>query len=254
MFFKSINKQLLVCLLLSFTSTLLLSQDTPRSHPFLAVGINYGLDLPAADLADRYESSFHAGLSLNKYSLKLKGFFGIEGNFQFGNNVKEDVLAPFRLESGAILGNNGAPADLFLRRRGLYVGAIINKTLLSSKNNPYAGLTLGLGIGILQHNIRLLNDSNNANQVSGDYAKGYDRNTRGLATKQTLTYQHIGTNRSLNYSIGLSLTEGFTSSVRKVNFDTGLPADGRRLDMILSLEATWYLPIRESASPEEIFY
>lgn len=244
----------LVLISVVFTTIGHAQKNEVRDQPFLAVGINYGYDFPGGDLAERYGSNFHAGLSLSKYSTSFKGFIGMEGNFQFGDKVKEDVLAPLRLESGAILGNNGAKADLFLRRRGAYIGVFANKTVISSKSNPNSGLNLGLGVGLMQHNIRILNDSNNASQLNNDYSKGYDRNTRGFAAKQTIGYQNIGINRSVNYSIALSITEGFTESVRAINFDTGLSAKGRRLDLLIGLEATWYLPIYENTNPDEIFY
>ncbi len=253
---RKIKLQLTAIVLLLFVSITIghTQRNEVREKPFLAVGINYGYDFSAADLADRYGNNFHAGLSLSRYSIPLKGFWGIEGNFQFGSKVKEDVLAPLRLESGAILGNNGQKAELFLRRRGAYIGVFANKTLISAQKNPNSGLNIGLGFGILQHNIRILNDSNNASQVNNDYSKGYDRNSRGLAAKQTIGYQNIGINKSVNYSIALSITEGFTESVRAVNFDTGLSAKGRRLDILIALEATWYLPIYEKTNPDEIFY
>lgn len=229
-------------------------QDEERQSDFIAVGLNYGLGFPAADLADRFGQNFHAGLSLKLYKVKMKGFLSVEGNFQFGSKVNEDVLAPIRISNGAVLGNDGRPADLFLRRRGVYLGISANKTLLPFKHNSLSGLTVGLGFGIWQHKVRVLNETNNAGQVAGDYLKGYDRNTRGPALKQTLTYQHIGNNRSMNYSIGVSVTEGFTNSVRAIDFDTGLPGDTGRLDLLIGLEAKWYLPVRSFNNSQEIFY
>lgn len=229
-------------------------EEIERQDNFLAVGINYGIDFPAGDLADRFGQNFHAAISLDLYSIKMKGFLGLESNFQFGNKVKEDVLAPLRISNGAVLGNDGAPATLFLRRRGIYVGIYANKTVLPFKHNNLSGLTLGLGVGILQHNLRILNDTNNAGQLNGDYLKGYDRSTRGPALKQTLTYQRIGNNRSMNFSLGLSITEAFTNSVRAINFDTGLAGDTGRLDILIGLEAKWYLPVKSYGAPQEIFY
>ncbi len=237
-----------------FQSLDLMGQNLPRENGFLGVGITYGADLPGGDLADRYGFNFHAGLSLSAYSVKWKGFFSLEGNFQFGNDVKEDVLAPFRLSSGAILGNNGQLGQVFLRRRGFYLGVLVNKTLISSKSNPHAGLNLGLGLGIEQHGIRIIDDSNNTPQFEDDFGRGYDRNTRGPALKQSLSYLHIGTNKSLNYSVSLTVMEAFTESVRSVNFDTMESVSGRRFDLLIGLEATWYLPIRNFEQAEEIFY
>lgn len=252
----NLRNSLIIILSFGFliSSNYLYSQNLPREHGFLGVGITYGADIPGGDLAERYGANFHAGINLSVYSVKWKGMFGVEGSFQFGNNVKEDVLAPFRLSSGAILGNNGQLAQVFLRRRGFYVGLLANKTLISSKKNPHSGLNLGLGLGISQHGIRIIDDSNNTPQFEDDFGRGYDRNTRGPALKQTLTYLHIGTNKSLNYSIGLTLLEAFTESIRTINFDTMENAAGRRFDLLIGIEATWYLPIRNFEQSDEIFY
>jgi len=48
--------------------------------------------------------------------------------------------------------------------------------------------------------------------------------------------------------------EGFTKSVRAVNFDTGMSDNSRRLDIMFGLEATWYLPIKNFDGKQEVFY
>ena len=83
---------------------LVAQQEYIREEPFLSVGSHIGVDFPAADLADRYGWNMHAGLSLRLFSPKSKGFLAIEGSAQYGDRVKEDVLEPLRLASGAILG------------------------------------------------------------------------------------------------------------------------------------------------------
>jgi len=231
------------------------AQEEPRSSSFVSVGTHYAIDFPLGNLADRYGQNYHAGLSLRYFSIKMKGFIAIEGNAQFGTKVKEDGLADYRLESGVLLGNNGSAGELFLRRRGVYLGLSMNKIIFSEKDNPLSGLALGIGAGIWQHNIRFIDERSSVSLLSGDYKKGYDRATRGPALKQTISYEHIGLNKSINYSVGLSVMQGFTKSIRAVNFDTGLRPDEQRLDLAISLEAIWYLPIKAlDKSTDEIFY
>lgn len=246
----------LIGLLFIVSYSSLLAQKEEASIPnFIAFGIQYGVDIPAADLADRYGHSYHVSTSVDIYNSTWNGMFGLEGSIQFGNNVKEDVLANIRSSTGAILGFNSQPADVFLRRRGFYVGLYANKILIKSRKNRSSGLNLGVGAGLLQHNIRLQDDSNSATQLRDDYVKGYDRLTRGPALKQSLSYLHIGESRSVNYSIGISIIEGFTESVRSINFDTGLSAAGRRTDLLISLEGKWFIPLKNTGQrSKEIFY
>jgi len=244
---------LVTCFLLLFLNDAS-AQEDQQINNFIGFGIQYGINFPAADLADRFGHSFHVSSSLDFYNSKWNGMWGLEASVQFGSKVKEDVLEGIRSSNGAVLGFDGRISDVFLRRRGLYTGLYANKNILKSKKNPASGLNLGLGVGLLQHNIRLQDDTNNANQLSGDYAKGYDRLTRGPALKQTLSYLNLGLNRSVNYSIGLSVIEGFTESVRAINFDTQQSAKGKRMDILISLDAKWFIPLKNSGKAEEIFY
>ena len=231
-------------------STLLYSQDEVQNG-FLGLGVNYGLDVPIGELSDRFGYNFHASLSADFFNSKLNGFWGIEGQVQFGDQVKEDVVAPLRTEQGVILGFNEGPTEIFLRRRGTYIGAYLSKRIVPIGEGS-SGLSLGFGAGIWQHHIRIQDENNNATHFNGDYEKGYDRNTRGPAIKQMLTYQFVS-NKS-NFVLGVSLMEGFTKSIRKVNFDTGLAQGDSRLDLLFSFELKWILPIFRFGPAAEIFY
>lgn len=240
--------------MLTFVYTSIGQDLSERDVNFGGVGFSYGINFPGGDMADRFGSHFHAGLSFDFYNIKLNGTITLEGGIMFGDNVKEDVLAPYRLSNGRLLGNNGSYAEVFLRQRGTYIGAFIDKIILARKSNKTAGLSLGFGAGILQHKIRVQDELGSIGQLSGDYIKGYDRNTMGPYLKQALRYLNIGKSKNINYAVGLSITEGFTKNTRKINFDTQQADNGRRLDLLISIELKWYLPIYDLREPEEIFY
>ena len=113
-----------------------------------------------------------------------------------------------------------------------------------------------MGAGVWQHFVRIQNDSDNIGQLRGDYAKGYDRLARGPALRESLSYLHLNPSNSVKYSIALSFTQGFLNPVRGLNFDTQVAEQGRRLDLFISLDAKWYIPLAEGASrtKEEVFY
>ncbi len=230
------------------------SQDLEtRDNNFLAFGFKYGLNFTAGDMADRFGSNNAASISLDLFSNKFNGVFSLEYAFIFGDNVREDALASIRLDNGRILGNNGAYADIFLRQRGAYIGIAASKVVLPMKKNPKSGLSIGLGAGWLQHRIRFQDDLQNVPQVSGEYSKGYDRHTTGPYLKQTFEFTNIGRNRSLNYSIGFFILEGFTKN-RRINFDTGMQNTNSRIDIIWGINAKWYIPFKDYTPPGEIFY
>ena len=248
-------KRFLLYILLFFSCYLSIAQEEVRDGNFLAVGINYGLDFPIGQLSKRFGTSFHAGLSLDLFKSKMNGAYGIEGLFIFGENVNEDVISNLRLDNTAILGIDGQYADVFLRERGAYLGIYISKIIVPLKTNQRSGLAADFGIGILQHNVRIQVDTRNAPNLEGEYLKGYDRNSIGPALKQSLSYTHIGKNKNLNYSLSLSIMEGFTSNTRPINFDTKIKDEGTHLDLLISLDLKWYLPLKNmNGVEEEIFY
>jgi len=225
-----------------------------RSENFLGLGFHYGIDIPAGDLADRFGQNFHAGLSLELFKKALNGLLRLEGSLYFGANVKEDVLEGLRGSNGAILGNNNAYVDVFLRQRGSYVGLLANKILISSKTNKHSGFSVGIGAGMMQHKVRLQVDSKNAPQISGDYAKGYDRNSVGPSLKQNFAFTHIGKNKNLNYELSLYFIEAFTKNTRPLNFDTKIKDDSSRTDIFIGLDLKWIIPVKDKQVGGEIFY
>ena len=245
-----------ILILIGFTifSQIVVSQNV-REDNFIAFGANYGIEVPFGDIADRFGQNFRAGVSLDLFKNKSNSIISLEGFILFSDNVKEDALFPLRQSNGAILGSNGAYVDVFLRQRGTYVGLNYDKIILPRSSNNNSGLAVGLGIGVLQHNIRFQIDSNNAPQFKDDYGKGYDRNTMGFAAKQKISYLHIGKSKSVNYEIALTITEGFTKLTRGVNFDTGLPDNKSRLDILVGLNFKWMIPFSSpSAAQDEYFY
>src|SRR5665213_331568 len=99
------------------------------------------------------------------------------------------------------------------------------------------------GIGFLEHKIFFEDYTKNVPEIDGDYAKGYDRLTNGVALYQTCKYLHFGNRHLVNYFIGLELTEGFTENRRPINFDTMEKDNTKRIDILYGITIGWMLPI-----------
>ncbi len=219
------------------------------------LGFNYGINLPAADLGDRFGQHFNAGIS-NEWLTASKNFiFGIDGQFIFGQKVKTDVLAQLRTAEGHIYGNDKSIADIQLRQRGFYIGAKIGKILLSSDENPRAGLKITLGAGFLQHKIRIQDDpTRTVPQLNEDYKKGYDRLSNGWALSQFIGYQLLSTDKRLNFYIGIEGLQAFTAGRRSFNFDTQSADNSSRVDISYGIKAGWVLPFYFGRAQNEINY
>lgn len=220
----------------------------------LTFNIAYAFQTNSGDLADRFGNSFEIDLS-SDFITKKNFIFGVRGGVFFGNEVHEDVLFNLRDPDGFLIGNNQAWASIALRERGFYVGGRFGKLFPLLKNNRRSGIRVTLGAGLLQHKIRIQDDGDSAPQISGDYIKGYDRLSNGLALTQFVGYQHMSKNKRINFHLGFEFTEGFTQNRRSLNFDTMMKDETKRTDILLGFKLGWTLvPIYFGQPSEDIYY
>ncbi len=218
----------------------------------LSFTIGYGYEIPGGDLKERYGNDLK--FSLGAQYLNGKNYlFEADFNLMFSNNVKEDVVSNLRNQNGRIIGSNGGLTDVFLRQRGFFLGGVAGK--LFTLPGSQSGIRLAGGLGVLSHNIRILDETGGVAQLNGDYLKGYDRLTRGFALRQQLGYEVHSLNGRINLNIMFEMTQAVTNSVRKYNFNSGPVPEGGRLDLLYCLRATWMLPIiRRSVVQKQIYY
>jgi hypothetical protein len=160
-------------------------------------------------------------------------------------------LAILRTPEGDIIGSDQAVADVALRERGYYIGGMLGK--LFTFGEKRSGIRLTLGAGMLQHWIRLQDNSSSVAQITGAYRKGYDRRTGGLMLQQFIGWQHLSANRRANWFIGLEFNQGFTNSLRSWDFTEMRKLDEKRTDLRFGIRVGWTLPFYLSGA-EEIYY
>lgn len=247
---------------LSVMSMVVMLLQHPLSAQFLGssntgkvflLNFGYGPQIPIGELADRFGSNFAAEVSAD-FMTANNWTFGLQGQFLFGSEVKEDVLFSLRTETGDIIGNDREPADIQLRQRGSYYGVRAGRLIGLSPNNDRTGIRINLGAGILQHRIRIQDDPfRTVPQLTGEYAKGYDRLTNGLALHQFVGYQTIGKTNGVNLTIGFEFFQGFTQNRRSFNFDTREADTDQRLDLLAGLRFSFSLPFYRG-NAEDIYY
>lgn len=213
--------------------------------------VSFSGHIPAGDLADRFGNSLAVGGGLEHISAN-NWILGLEGHYLYGNKVKEDPLEILRTDAGDIIGKDMLLASVALRQRGFYIGATGGK-LLTFKPEKRSGIRLTLGAGLLRHHIRIQDDTRTVTQLTGDYVKGYDRLTGGLALQEFIGWQHLGNQRRSNWMLGLELNQGFTHSLRDWDFSEMRKLDGNRLDLRFGIRAAWALPFYQRKA-SEIFY
>ncbi len=216
----------------------------------LLLNLNFGGQLPAADLADRFGFNLMVGPGFD-WLTEQNWIFGVESHLMFGENVKEDPLLILRTPEGDLIGRDQQLATVVLRQRGLYVGVHTGKLITFGQKR--SGLRLTVGAGMLRHWIRLQDDTQTVPQIAGNYRKGYDRLTGGLATSQFIGWQHLGRLKRSNWCVGIDLSQGFTTSLRDWDYNDRKKLDNKRLDLRFGLRATWTLPFYQPKA-EDIEY
>lgn len=232
------------------------AQSTPKLNEGDGILLNfsYGYQLPFEDLEERFGNNgvVHTGV---EYWTRNNLIIGLEGSFQFGSRVKQDVIAGLRTQEGFIIGNDRDVADVQLRQRGFYAGGLVGKLFPLLENNSRSGIRATLGLGLLQHKIRIQDDpQRDVASLTTELKKGYDRLTNGLALSQFIGYQHLANDRQLNFSAGVEFIQGFTQNRRSFNFDTQMQDTQMRLDVLLALRVTWVLPFYLNETAGDIIY
>ena len=215
--------------------------------------IGMGYDVPMADLADRFGNKLNFHLGIERLSAS-NWIVSADFTYRFGSDVREDVLAGFRLPSGQFLATDGQAADAFLRSRGASIRFAIGKVIGLHTKSPQSGIRVDIGGGILSHYIRVQDENQAIDQVFGEYSNVYDRLTRGFAITEYIGYQYLSTDGNLNFNIGFEFNQAFTSGVRSTDFTTNTPAQTGRNDFLSGFKVTWLIPIYSNEKGEKIYY
>ncbi len=239
---------------ISYTSSYGQSDENLKSidGSVLDFGLGLGVNLPLADMKERFGSNLSFSIGSN-YIFPSNWLLNGEFIYFYSDNVKEDVMASFRTNTGRLLGDDDQLADVFMRQRGFYLGLGIGK-LFPFKKEARSGIKMLLSGGVLQHQIKFMDERNSVPMVRAGRFVGYDRLTRGFALKESITYKHMSRDRRVNFDVGFDFIQGFTSEVRAYNFDTGLPTIKSRIDLLIGARFVWYLSFYKGGSEETIYY
>ncbi|NLA23524.1 MAG: hypothetical protein GX879_01015, partial [Bacteroidales bacterium] len=215
---------------------------------------HYAYQIPEGDLAEKYGQNSMVGLGVT-FKTKFNLMIGGEISYLFGNTIKRDstILDGLRSSNGEIINEYGEYAKIICSQRGFYTGINLGYLIPIGKPNKNSGIVLKVGSGLLQHHIRIENKDNNAPQVLGDYKKGYDRLTNGLANKYFIGYQHLSNNKWLNFSCGFEFYQAWTKNRRDFNFDTMSRDETLYHEYLYSIRAAWILPVYYR-SPDKFYY
>ncbi len=221
--------------------------EKPKSNSILISSFSayYAYEIPGADLANRFGDNHKVG---GTFSVKTAQnfLFELDGGYFWGNKLKQEALSIFddlKNDEGTITSRFGTPGSILLNERGFSIFAKFGKIFPVLQANDNSGPFVSLGVGFLQHKIRIDNESNDTPQVLDDYKKGYDHLTNGVALNQFIGYRYYANNKMLNFYIGVEFTEAFTQNRRGYNYNTMSYDNKKRLDVLTSFKAGFVIPI-----------
>jgi len=217
------------------------------------IGISYGFDFPAGDMANRFGNNSAVQMNVD-FKTEKYWTFGVNGSYFFGKTLKENnIFNGLMTSDGNIIDQEGEFADVRVYERGFTVSATAGRMFAFRRPNPNSGVMFNVGLGFMQHKIRIETIGNNVPQLSTDYKKGYDRLTNGLLLSQDLGYLYLSNNRLLNFYFGFQCMEGFTQDRRSFDFALMQQDTKKRLDILYGAKVSWILPLYKKA-PQEFYY
>lgn len=205
---------------------------------------SYGYQVPGGDMAKRFGNNSNAGVAF-WYKSHKNFISNVQWTYLFGEKLFETgILDSIMTADGYLIDKEGKTSDIRKFERGFTLNASAGKIFNGFLSpNPNSGIMLMGGAGILQHKIRIIDNGSRSPQLAGDYLKGYDRLTSGLAFTEFLGYWYMGKKRYINFYAGFEAVQGFTKSRRSWDFDLMRADTQRRTDLLWGFRAGWIIPI-----------
>lgn len=226
-------------------------RDSVFSFSFGA--ITGGFQVPAGDMAERFGSNFNIGASFYR-KLHSNWVFGIQGEFMFGDQVKDrQFLVDLATSQGYLITKDGTYGDVLLYERGWQLQTKLGKIIPVLGPNENSGILLLAGAGFIQHKIRIENQGTEIPYLEGEYVKGYDHLTNGWSLSGFAGYANFGNRKRINFFIGLEYLVGMTQSRRDFDYDTRRKDEQKRSDILYGLKAGWIIPFYKKM-PNAFYY
>ncbi|MFY9308936.1 MAG: hypothetical protein WAQ28_07795 [Bacteroidia bacterium] len=227
-------------------------KDSAISTPLISASYLY--QMPAGDMAERFGNNSALQLNID-YKTRKQWMFGVNGGYFFGKDIREKgIFDSIVTSDGNIINRNGEFADVRVYERGFTVSVTAGRMFALKKPNPNSGIVLNVGIGFIQHKLRIETIGNNVPQLSTEYKKGYDRLTNGLLLSENLGYMYLSNNRLLNFYFGFECLQGFTQNRRSYDYDLRKQDTKKRLDIFYGGKIAWILPLYKKAPQEFYIY
>jgi len=216
--------------------------------------ITYAYQFPGGDIAKQYGNNSTIGGGM-MYKSKKNVLLSFDVNFLFGSDIKnsDSILKMVLTDNGFIIDGNGVYTLYSMYERGYSINFRMGKVFNLLAANPNSGIFFMGGIGYLAHRLNIDVQHETAPQITGDYAKGYDRLTTGFNLNEFIGYYFMSKSRVLNFYAGFEFYQAFTKSRRDYIFDLMQKDDVNHFDLFYGIKIGWMIPMYDRA-PDKYYY
>jgi hypothetical protein len=248
-----------------FVSTSLFAQDTakrqakPEYRNIVQITLNYARHAPMGTMKERFGTSNSYGIGTGyKFGRNWQVNAGLD--LMFGGKVKENnMFDSITGASRSMIDANGNLAVVRLYERGYMFHFDFGKIIQMDRIHKNSGLLFTGGIGMMSHKIKFQFTRNIMPQLENGLYKGYDRMSNGLMLRGFAGYQRMEPDELFSFYAGIEYLRGYTRSRRSLNYDTRLPDNRLRNDLLIGIKAGVIFTINgrkagEKKGEEEKFY
>lgn len=222
----------------------------------MMICFSYAGQWPFGHMQERFGYNNNVGFALN-YKMKRNFTIGAEGNFLFGEKVRESgVLSAIATSTGEHISVDGSVNTISLAERGWQMKVLFGKIIPLSSKLLNTGIYLQTGLGFLQHKIYINVREERYPQLDKTYRKGYDRLTNGFCISQLIGGVFLRQKSFISLYGGFNVDVAFTKNRRNWNFDLHGPDNRNRVDVLLGFKLCWVIPVflKENEQEEKFYY
>ena len=215
---------------------------------------HYAYHIPGSDLKSRFTNFSAIGLGVD-YKFKNNFMIGLDYDWMFSNKINEvGTFSEITSTSEQIIDKNGDFSVIQLNMKGHLSTVNFSYLLNLVKDEPNSGLVVTLGSGLMLHRIDIISSQVTIPQLNGEYEKGYDKLTYGLATKQFVGYQYSVQKNKYRFRVGVEFNQGFTQGRRTWDFNANASGLDKRFDTTTAFKFGIIVPVYTKDADDEEFF
>lgn len=234
--------------LILFSAILSITTLAQEKKNMILISPNYSYQFPIADMKDIYGNNSLIGIDISKIN-NQNILYGFSGHFIFSDNIKDTTILDHLMDANRnIIDENGQIANVLLQQRGFSFYTKLGYFYPLKHNS--SGLLSYMGLGFLQHKIRIDIRNSNTPQLSKENLEMYDQLSNGIITSGFLGYMHISKKNHAHIYIGIECIRGFTKNRRNYNYNAGGAIKELRNDSFFGIKFGWIIPVGKRNTKE----